>query len=136
LFADVNLNLTRARAIGVPKSEAYIPLAPALTSSGGITAKDKNGFSAGIRYRLLADRPANEDNSLTAEGYLLMDANLQYQFRKITLSLAIENIWNAEWNEAQFETTSRLRNEPEGVTEIHFTPGTPRFLKVGVSLRF
>ena len=41
----------------------------------------------------------------------------------------VENLFNTEWNETQFATESRLQNEPEPVEEIHFTPGTPFFLK-------
>lgn len=43
---------------------------------------------------------------------------------------------NSEWNQAQFDTESRLPNEPEPVSELHFTPGTPFFLKGFVSYRF
>ncbi|HMR89025.1 MAG TPA: hypothetical protein PKD51_12765 [Saprospiraceae bacterium] len=36
---------------------------------------------------------------------------------------------NTEWNETQFATESRLKNEVEPVVEIQFTPGTPLFVK-------
>ena len=39
-------------------------------------------------------------------------------------------------NETQFATTSRLSNEPEAVTEIHFTPGTPFNIRGVISYRF
>ena len=37
---------------------------------------------------------------------------------------------------AQFATTSRLRGEPAAVTELNFTPGTPRALQIGLDYRF
>ena len=43
---------------------------------------------------------------------------------------------NSKWREAQFETNSRLQSETEPVSEIHFTPGSPRFLKASVTLQF
>lgn len=52
------------------------------------------------------------------------------------LFAAVDNLLDVEWNEAQFDTESRLRFEAESVSEIHFTPGAPRQLVVGVELRF
>ncbi|MFN8290551.1 MAG: TonB-dependent receptor [Chitinophagaceae bacterium] len=136
LFGDADLNLTRARAIGEPKGENYVPLAPSLTSVGGITVKSANGLSGSLRYRLIGERPANEDNSVKAQGYFLLDAVLSYRLRKFDFSLSGENLLNREWREAQFETTSRLKFETDAVTEIHYTPGTPRYIKGSISFYF
>ena len=48
----------------------------------------------------------------------------------------MQNIFDTKWNEAQFETETRLRNEPSSVSELCFTPGTPLALKVGLSYKF
>ncbi len=125
LFADMDLNLSRGRSTEEEKGMDYIPLAPRLTSSGGLSARLKNGFEANIRYRHLSDRPANEDNSLIAEGYFLLDSRIQYRNKQFMVGFGIQNLLDSEWKEAQFETESRLKNEPEPVSEIHFTPGTP-----------
>jgi outer membrane cobalamin receptor len=136
LFADVDLNLTRARAIEAEKGEDFVPLSPSFTSIGGLTAKSKNGFSGSVRYRLIGERPANEDNSVKADGYFLLDAVISYRLRKFDLSISAENIFNREWREAQFDTESRLQFEPAPVSEIHYTPGIPRFIKAGISFYF
>lgn len=136
LYADMDINLTRARAIGEPKGEDYVPLAPAFTSIGGLTAKTKNGFSGSLRYRFIDDRPANEDNSVTAHGYFIADVLLSYKLKKFDLFISMENIFNRKWNEAQFDTESRLQGEPGSISEIHYTPGTPRFIKAGISFSF
>jgi outer membrane receptor protein involved in Fe transport len=136
LFGDLDINLTRARAIGEAKGEDYVPLAPSFTSIGGLTAKSKNGFSGSLRYRWIGSRPANEDNSVQAEGYFLLDMVLSYRLKKFDFTLAGENLLNRDWREAQFDTESRLRMEPNAVSEIHYTPGTPRFIKAGVSFYF
>ncbi|MEP7093362.1 MAG: hypothetical protein ABI793_04825 [Flavobacterium sp.] len=47
--------------------------------------------------------------------------------KKIVFGISIENLFNSEWNENQFVTESRLKNETTSVEEIHFTPGTPFF---------
>ncbi len=136
LFADFDLNLTRARAIGEAKGENFVPLAPSFTTIGGLTAKSKDGFSGSVRYRLIGSRPANEDNSVQAEGYFLLDAVLSYRLKKFDFTITAENIFNRDWREAQFDTESRLKTEPDPVSEIHYTPGIPRFIKAGVAFYF
>jgi hypothetical protein len=135
LFADVDLNLSKNvfidKLYGTQlKSDYYLPLAPTITSAGGLTAKFKNGFEAGARYRFLAKRPANESNTVTARGYNIIDFTANYKTKHYKIGLVIENLLNTEWNEAQFDTESRLFNEVEPVDELHYTPGTPFAAKI------
>ena len=134
LFADLNANLARPRSIDEAKGQDYVPLAPTLTSTGGISWQMQNGFNGSIRYRYIKDRPANEDNSVVAKGYTVADLSLNYTRRKYEIALAIENLFDVEWNETQFDTESRLRDEPGPVSEIHFTPGVPFFARVKLAV--
>jgi len=136
LYADADVNLTRPRARDAAEGENFIPLAPTFTSIGGLTAKLKNGWSGSLRYRHLANRPANETNSVIAEGYYLLDAVLSYSRPKYEVSIFAENLLNRPWKEAQFDTESRLRNEVLPVSENHFTPGTPFFVRASFSYHF
>lgn len=134
LFADVDLNVSKGvllKAFFGEKlnSENLIPLAPTLTSTGGLTVIRARGWEGALRYRLLGERPANEFNTVTAKGYLVFDAAIGYRWEHWRLGLNIENLTNTEWNEAQFDTESRLFNEAAPVSELHFTPGTPLALK-------
>jgi outer membrane receptor protein involved in Fe transport len=136
LFVDADFNVARPRGESEDgQLDSYIPLAPLHTSIGGVTVLHK-GFSGSLRYRFLGDRPANEDNSLNAEGYLLFNTVLQYETRRFLFGGSVDNILNTLWREAQFETESRLQGEAEPVTEIHFTPGTPRAWKLWVGFKF
>lgn len=134
LFANININLTRPRALGVPKGRQYIPLAPTATSTGGLFYKAKTGFNGGISYRYIKNRPANEDNSIVAKGYFIADGSVNYTRPKYEVGLAFENIFNTRWNEAQFATGSRLKNDPGPVTELNFTPGTPFFIRARLAV--
>jgi hypothetical protein len=136
LYADMDLNYASPRAVHEPKGQNYVPLAPTFTSIGGLTVKTKKGFNGSLRYRHIGDRPANEDNSVVAKGYFLLDAVLSYTWKNLEFSASMENVTNLYWKEAQFDTESRLQSEPASVSEIHYTPGTPRFLKMGVSFNF
>ncbi|HPW97829.1 MAG TPA: TonB-dependent receptor plug domain-containing protein, partial [Flavobacterium sp.] len=136
LYFDADANYTYGRSIDEPKGQDYIPLAPDFTTTGGLSFTKFKGFSGGFRYRYLKSRPANEDNSIVAKGYFVNDFNINYEYKNITFGIAIENLLNTKWNETQFATESRLQNETNSVEEIHFTPGTPFFIKTKVVYQF
>lgn len=136
LFADTDVTLADPKAKGQPEGADNIPLAPKFSSIGGLTIRCKNGLNGSLRYRYLDHRPANEDNSVTAEGYFLMDGVLNYTKSKFEIGVSAENIFNVSWKEAQFDTESRMAGEATPVSEIHFTPGTPFFAKLHVTVFF
>lgn len=136
LYLDADFNYANPKALGVPEAESRIPLAPTITSIGGLTVQTDNGIKATVRYRYLGHRAANEDYSLTATGYFIADAVLQYTWKRYTLGVSAENMLNTQWKEAQFATESRLLGESAPVEEIHYTPGTPLFIKTKFSISF
>ena len=137
MYLYTDANFTQGRSTEEADGEDYIPLAPDFTMAGGIIlGNNKEGFSGGINYRYVDDRPANEDNSIVAEGYFVTDATLNYSLNNWTFGLIVENLFDTEWNETQFATESRLFNEPTPVEEIHFTPGTPFYLRGKVTFTF
>ena len=136
LYADLDLNYANPVYPDEPEGANHVPLAPIFSSVGGIKLILGNGLGGSLRYRYMSDRPANEDNTVTALGYTVVDAALHYLKPKYEIALIVENLLNTEWNEAQFATESRLYNEPAPVTELHFTPGTPFFLKVRMAWFF
>lgn len=81
-------------------------------------------------------RPAIEDNSVRTRGYFVNDLVLAYGKKSWELNLQFQNIFNTKWNEAQFETETRLRDEASSVSELCFTPGTPFAVKAGISYKF
>lgn len=136
VFFDSDITYSNARSINEPEGANLIPLAPDLTASGGLSYSKPRGFSGSLRYRYIKDRPANEDFTITAEGYFIMDLSLNYKYRNLSFGINVENLLNADWNEAQFATESQLQNEATSTEELHFTPGTPFALKGSVSYSF
>lgn len=134
LYGDINY--THARSTEAPEGEDLIPLAPDLTSSGGLLVDGLGNFSGALTYRFVGDRPANEDGSITAEGYFITDLNVSYTWDNWTFGIIVENLLDSQWNETQFATESRLFNEAAPVEEIHFTPGTPFYLRGKVAVSF
>jgi hypothetical protein len=135
-YVDADLNFTKPRALGEPEGANYLPLAPTFTSTGGISYKTQVGWNGSLRYRYMGDRPANEDNSVEAKGYFITDASVNYTTKRFEIGIAIQNVFNTKWKETQFDTESRLQDEPEAISEIHFTPGTPFFARLNATLFF
>jgi hypothetical protein len=147
LFLDYDLSWAQAhfRATGDP-----VPLAPRILQNGGVTTVFDNGFSAALRVRNLGNRPANEEDTLTAEGYTLVDILGKYRWRNVELELAFLNVTNTDWRQAQFATNSCLVGEVGtggcqetpgkvpglGPDDINFTPGNPFNVRGGVSVYF
>lgn len=152
LFADIDLGYADPR---LRHSGEAIPLAPTLLLNGGLRAEFDNGFSASLRLRHLGDRPAIEDRSLTAEGYTLVDLLARYRWRNLEASVALLNLTDADWREAQFADTSCSRGEIGSASapnclaapgkqgshddpepDIHFTPGNPFGVRAGLTMYF
>jgi hypothetical protein len=136
LYFDVDLNYANGRVIGEIKGHDYIPLAPIWTSTAGITYTNKKGFNGSLRYRYVGNRPGNEDNSLTAVGYFITDAVINYTKPGYEIGLVINNVFNTKWKETQFDTETRLKGEVQPVNEICFTPGTPFAAKLSLAIKF
>lgn len=136
LLLDVDGNLSKARTVGAPAGMDRVPLSAWLTGTGGLQYQHKSGISAALRYRAVADRPADETGQQQASGFFLLDAVLRYDADRWSLWLRGENVLNREWKEAQFLTTSLLPGETEPVDEVHFTPGYPLGIQAGLQVRW
>jgi outer membrane receptor protein involved in Fe transport len=136
LIVDGDFNYNHGRQLDAPSEANYIPLAPTFTSTGGFTYKALRGLSGSLRYRHIDSRPANDDGSIQARGYFLVDAVLAYTTPRFQFGATVENLLNVKWNQAQFATETRLPTETTPVDELHFTPGTPFYAKLNASIFF
>ncbi|MDE5930505.1 MAG: TonB-dependent receptor, partial [Muribaculaceae bacterium] len=134
-YFQCDYTYAHARSIDDPKGQNYVPLAPVNTLVAALTWKH-NGFAASAKARWLSNRPANEDYSLTADGYCIVDLTAAYTWKKFTFGVAIDNLFDTRWKEAQFETETMIPGDKEPVTEICFTPGTPFSLRGYVAVTF
>lgn len=131
-----NGTVSRGRFTQAIEGENLIPLAPSFTLTSFAVATF-NGISTAVRLRHVGSRPANETNTVLADGYSIFDVTASIPLNSsFELNLQAENLLNATWREAQFDTQSRLLNEPTSISEIHYTPGTPFTLRLGVAARF
>ncbi len=143
-YADPRFRLKKSNGV----VGTAIPLAPTLLMNGGLTAQFSDGFSSALRLRYVGDRPANENRTFTARGYLLLDLLLRYRWRNLEANLQVLNLTDTDWREAQFDTNSCVRREVgvdprcpatgggEGIEDINFTPGNPIGLRGGLTVFF
>jgi TonB-dependent receptor-like protein/carboxypeptidase-like protein len=134
LFVNTNLNFARPRYLDSLKGHDYVPLAPTFTSTAGLDFRLKNGINGGINYRYLHDRAANTDYTLTARGYFITDLAVNYTKKRYEIGISVENLFNRQWDESQFEYISRLKGEAAPVDQVSYTPGVPFFAKLKLAI--
>lgn len=136
LRLETDLSYTEAR---FRRSGDAVPLAPRFLARAGVTFRYELGpgaFEATVQMRGVGDRPANEDESATAQGYTVWDLLLRYQTERVDLFVRVDNLFDKRWRETQFFSTSQLRGENAPVDDIHFTPGNPIGVEGGVRIKF
>jgi hypothetical protein len=178
LFADYDLTFASPHFrsevcvpdLGSPTGQdcgTDIPLAPRLVMNGGLTAEFSRGWAAGLgaalRFRYLGSRPANEQNTLTAQGWTLLDLLLRYRWRNVEASLALTNLTDTAWREAQFAESTcvnqrdgldygsppgtgqpcpvqgsrpAMNTYADGIDGVSFTPGNPFGARGGLQIFF
>jgi outer membrane receptor protein involved in Fe transport len=124
LSIDGNIALARATLVANAGNGGALALAPRLMGSGGVLGHWGPSFVS-LRVRGIGARPANDDGSLTAQGFVLFDAVAGTRWHKIELGITAENLLDAKWREAQFAEDSRVSPTAPIVEDVHFTPGAP-----------
>ncbi len=132
LWADFDTSLAHAVYTENFGNGNAVALAPTFTGQAGLSLFHPAwlpGLRARIGARWVGDRPANSQDTLTATGYFIVDLYAAYRWRFLEFGLAINNLFNTTWREAQFATTYQVREPPYNqtapVTGIAFTPGAP-----------
>jgi len=136
LFADIDMTWAKAVYVENAGNGDAVALAPTFTLAGGLSVTHPSGIKGSLRVQHLGDRPATEDEALTAEGFTVVDLAAMYRWKAIEFSLDIANLFDTDWREAQFANESRLPSEAEPVADIHFVPGNPLTVRGGAKVFF
>ena len=124
LALDANVAVGRSTVVANQGNGGALALAPRLMGGGGATVQGARGFVS-LRLRGIDARPANDDGSLRAEGYALMDLVAEHKVGKTSLGLTVTNLLDSSWREAQFAEESRSSPSSSVMEDVHFTPGSP-----------
>ena len=132
LTLDGDLALTHARFVGYDLEQAalyaslagypqaqignapgnYIPNAPAMVASAGITLGEKTGWFGGLRYRFLGVSPLTEDNAFRTLPISIFNARAGYQFDNgWKLQLDVLNLFNAKTDQIAYAYGSLIKTD-------------------------
>jgi outer membrane receptor protein involved in Fe transport len=142
LTLDGDFAFTHARFTDSDPAGNYIPGSPDAIIAAGLTVHDLRGFFGALRLRFFGPRPLTEDDSVTSDPTLLLNAQVGYQFNKTwTLSAEVFNLLNRKDSDISYYYPSRLSGEPPGpddggYNDIHFHPVEPISVRVTLTARF
>ncbi|WOI54199.1 TonB-dependent receptor [Parvularcula sp. LCG005] len=103
--------------------------------SGGLTAQQgQNAYS--LRLRHFGEAPLNEDGSVMSEATTLLNGRASRDMGRLTLSLDVLNMLDAEDADISYFFASQLPREPQPVEDVHFHPVEPRQVRVTARVRF
>ena len=130
---------SRARIVGLPEGENYVP--GALESSGelGISAIFPE-FNASARVRYLGPHALIEDNSQRGASTLLVNARAAYTPQHLggfEIYAELLNAFNSDDDDIDYYYETRFPGEPdEGVLGRNSRVVEPRQVRVGLTKRF
>ncbi|CUT11093.1 NicelCobaltspecific TonBdependent outer membrane receptor [Bradyrhizobium sp.] len=107
-----------ASLAGYPEAQAgnapgnYIPNAPAMVASAGITLGEKTGWFGGLRWRYLASSPLTEDNAFRSSATSVFNGRLGYRIDNgWRLQLDVLNVFNTQANQITYAYGSLLKTD-------------------------
>jgi outer membrane receptor protein involved in Fe transport len=88
----------------------YIPNAPAMVASAGITLGEKTGWFGSLRWRYLASSPLTEDNAFRSAATSIFNGRLGYRIDNgWRLQLDVLNLFNTQANQITYAYGSLLK---------------------------
>jgi hypothetical protein len=117
---------------------SFIPEAPAIVASAGLTLGEDVGWFGALRWRYFGARPLIEDGSVYSGATSLFDACVGYTFENgLKLNLDILNLLNTQADQIDYYYASRLPGEPlAGVNDVHFHPVEPLAVRFTLAKAF
>jgi outer membrane receptor protein involved in Fe transport len=132
LALDADLALTHARFFGYDSDQAalyaslagypqaqignapgnYIPNAPAMIASAGITVGEKTGWFGALRWRYLASSPLTEDNAFRSPATSIFNGRLGYRLDNgWRIQLDLLNLLNTKANQITYAYGSLIKTD-------------------------
>lgn len=90
----------------------YIPNAPAMVASAGITLGERTGWFGSLRWRYLASSPLTEDNAFRSSATSIFNGRLGYRIENgWRLQLDVLNLFNTQANQITYAYGSLLKTD-------------------------
>jgi outer membrane receptor protein involved in Fe transport len=115
----------------------YVDSAPHFVAHAGITVSAFHNWTGSLRMSAINHYRLNgEDPSIAASGHTGFDFSASRQLRKaLDVNLAVDNLTNRSYFETQNYFESRVAPDAAAQSRIHGTPGYPRTVVIGITLR-
>jgi outer membrane receptor protein involved in Fe transport len=129
---DADLSMTHARFVGFDSEQAalyaslagypqaqlgnapgnYIPNAPTVVASAGITIGEKTGYFGTLRWRYLGASPLTEDNAFRSPATSIVNARIGYRWENgWSVHLDILNLLNTQANQITYAYGSIIKTD-------------------------
>jgi len=129
---DADLAMTHARFVGYDSAQAaiyaslagypqaqignapgnYIPNAPAMIASAGITLGEKTGWFGTLRWRYLGSTPLTEDNAFRSTATSIFNGRIGYRTADgWRIQLDVLNLFNAQANQISYAYGSLIKTD-------------------------
>ena len=90
----------------------YIPNAPVMVASAGVTLGEKTGWFGTLRWRYLASSPLTEDSAFRSAATSIFNGRLGYRIDNgLRLQLDVLNLFNAKANQITYAYGSLLKTD-------------------------
>jgi hypothetical protein len=111
-----------------------VPGAPTLFGTLQATVQHASGVHGGARLMALGPRPLAY--GATAGSTAILDLGAGIRRGPVQVDLHVDNALGADWREGEFNFASSFDDTASGskVPTIHYSAGTPRALRVGLTL--
>jgi TonB dependent receptor-like, beta-barrel/TonB-dependent Receptor Plug Domain len=137
LIVDADFAWSRSRFSDRDPAGDHIPNAVKHVMSMGVTYNRSTGWFGGARLRHLGPAPLVEDNSVTSSATTLVNVDVGYHVtRHLTATVTLLNAFNKKANDITYYYESKLANESDPVSDIHFHPVEPREVRFTLTGRF
>jgi outer membrane receptor protein involved in Fe transport len=107
-----------------------IPGTPEGTVTLGGNYEGRSGLGVSFRTRVMAPRPLA--SGVYSRPYSVTDAAVNYRNGDWRFELAVENLFDQEWDDTSFYYESRPDPAAPSYEQLHITPGTPLSVKLSL----
>lgn len=136
LIAEIDYAWSHAR-FDIDDSADRIPGAVENVASAGLSIREMQGWSGGLRVRYLGSAPLIEDNSVRSEPTTVVNFEAGYRLHpNLRLELGVYNVFDSNDADITYFYESQLADESAGVADVHFHPIESRQLRARIDWRF